>query len=571
MAPKDIIQLLLSLAIVLLLAWLGSVYFFRIDLTSEKRHTLTDQTITFLEGLDETIYVKVYLKGDYPAIFKKLENATREKLQEMRAYNSAYLEFEFINPSDVEDEQTRKENYQKLVDKGLGYTTLQIREKDGVSEKVIFPAAQITYKGQTLPLQLLKSRERLPNAQMINNSINNLEYEFMNVFYQLVAARKPKVAFLQGHGELDELETGDLADALSDFYDVNYVRIDSQINALTDRVGGTDYRENIYDALIVAKPTTPIGDKDKYIIDQFVMHGGKVIWLIDAMNASMDSLQARDLTMGLAMDTNLDDQLFQYGVRINKNLLIDRSCAPIGIMTGPMGNQQQMEFFPWYFKPLVIPELQHPIVSNLDPIVMEFVSNIDTIPRKGIRKSVLLTTSPYTRVFRSPVRISLNIVRIDPDFSNNANPYQPVAVMLEGRFRSAFENRISPLLVSNEEFGFRSESEPTRMLVVSDGDVARNRVNRSRGQYYPLGFDRYAGRKMYGNREFLVNAVNYMLGDASLINIRSRDVKLRQMDGERVTKERNLWQVLNVGLPVLLIVVFGLAQLLLRRKKYAKG
>lgn len=568
-AIKDIVQLLLSLLIVGAVAWLSSIYFVRFDLTSEKRHTLTESTIEFLSSLDETIYLKVYLKGDYPAMFKKLEAATREKLQEMQAYSNGYLEFEFINPADVADETTRNENYKKLVDEGLHYTTLQIREADGVSEKVLFPAAQVTHRRKTLPLQLLKSQERVPNAEMINNSINNLEYELMNVFYQLSATKQPKVAFLQGHGELDELETGDLAQALSAFYKVNYVRIDSQVNALTDRVAETNYRENIYDALIIAKPTEPISDKDKFIIDQFVMYGGKVVWLIDAMSADMDSLKGRDLTMALSMDTNLDDQLFQYGVRINKNLLIDRSCAPIGIMTGPMGNQQQMELFPWYFSPLLIPESNHPIVSNLDPIKAEFISSIDTIARKGVRKSILLTTSPYTRIFRSPVRISLNIVRIDPDFGNNNSPNQPVGVLLEGKFESVFKNRLSPLLVEDESFGFKEESDDTRMLVVADGDVAKNRVNRSKNQFYTLGFDRYAGRKLYGNREFLVNALNYMLGDASLISIRSRNVKLRQLDAERLTSERTKWQMLNIGLPVLLVFIFGMIQYIVRKRKYA--
>lgn len=567
-ASRDIIQLLLSFLIIGALAWLSSVFFVRLDLTSEKRHTLTDNTIGFLEELDELIYLKVYLKGEYPAMFKQLEIAAREKLQEMRAYSNGNLEFEFINPSEVEDKATREENYRKLIESGLRYTTLQIREKDGVSEKIIFPAAEVTFRGKTLPLQLLKSQERLPSAEMINNSINNMEYELMNVFYQLQQAQKPRVAFLQGNGELDEMETGDIAQALDEFYRVDYVQIDGRINALTKRVAETNYRENIYDALIVAKPTQPIDDKDKYIIDQFVMHGGKVIWLLDAMNASMDSLEGRDLTMALSMDLNLDDLLFKYGVRINKNLLIDRTCAPIGIMTGPMGNQQQMEYFPWYFKPLIVSDSNHPIVSNLDPIAMEFVSSIDTLPRKGVRKNILLTTSPYTRIFRSPVRVSLNIVRIDPDFGNNRSPEQPVAVMLNGTFESAFKNRLSPLMTDNEEIGFIEESKPTSMLVVADGDVVRNQVNRSRGQIYPLGFDRYAGRKLYGNREFLVNAVNYMLGDASLISIRSRNVTLRQLDMERLLSEKLQWQILNIVLPVLLIFVLGFVQYFIRRKKY---
>ncbi len=569
-ATRDIVQLLLSFLIIGALAWLSSIFFIRLDLTSEKRHTLTDNTIEFLEDLDEIVYLKVYLKGDYPAMFKQLETATREKLQEMRAYSGGNLEFEFINPSEVEDKTTREENYRKLIDSGLRYTTLQIREKDGVSEKIIFPAAEVTFRGKTLPLQLLKSQERLPNAEMINNSINNLEYELMNVFYQLYQAEKPKVAFLQGHDELDEMETGDIAQGLDEFYEVDYVQIDGQINALTKRVGETTYRENIYDALIVAKPTQPVDDKDKYIIDQFVMHGGKVIWLLDAMDASMDSLERSDIFMSRPMDLNLDDQLFKYGVRIQKNLLIDRTCAPIGIMTGPMGNQQQMEYFPWYFTPLIVSETNHPIVSNLDPIVMEFVSSIETLPREGIEKNILLTTSPYTRIFRNPARVSLNIVRIDPDFGNNRSPNQPVAVLLKGTFESTFKNRLSPLLTDDKEFGFKEESEPTSMLVVADGDVARNQVNRSRGQIYPLGFDRYAGRKLYGNREFLVNAVNYMLGDASLISIRSRNVTLRQLDMERLLSERLQWQILNIVLPVLLIFVLGFVQYVIRRRKYTR-
>ncbi len=567
-ASRDIVQLVLSLSIVLCLAWLGSVFFFRIDLTSEKRHTLTENTTEFLQDLDELIYVKVYLKGEYPAMFKQLEMATREKLQEMRAYSNGNLEFEFIDPTNVEDKTIREENYRKLVDSGLQYTTLQIREKSGVSERIIFPAAEITYRGETLPLQLLKSQERIPNIEMINNSINNLEYEFMNVFYQLKQTEKPKVAFLQGHGELDRMETGDLANALEAFYEVYYVELDGQLSALTRSVGETTYRQNIYDALIIAKPTQPFDERDKFILDQFIMRGGKVIWLIDAMTASMDSLERSDLTMALSMDLNLDDQLFRYGVRINKNLLIDRSCAPIGIMTGPMGNQQQMEYFPWYFKPLIISESNHPVVSNLDPIAMEFVSSIDTLARQGVRKNILLTTSPYTRIFRSPVRVSLNIVRIDPDFGNNTSPHQPVAALLEGTFESAFKNRLPPQVTDAAEIGFMEDSDPTSMLVVADGDLARNRVNRARGQIYPLGFDRYVGRKVYGNREFLVNAVNYMLGDASLISIRSRTVTLRPLDAERLSAERGQWQVVNISLPVFMVIILGVVQYFIRKRKY---
>jgi ABC-2 type transport system permease protein len=568
---RDIVELLLSFLIVLILAWLGSVFFFRIDLTSEKRHTLTENTVKFMKELDDLIYVKVYLQGDYPAIFKKLENATREKLHEMRAYSGGNLEFEFINPSDFPDEKTRNENYQKLVDEGLSYTAVQIREKDGVSEKIIFPSALVTHRGKTMPLHLLKSQERMPDAQMVNNSINNLEYELMNIFYQLRAVQQPKIAFLQGNGELDELETGDLAKSLGEFYQVEYVRIDSQINTLSRIVGDGNYRENNFDALVVAKPQKPVNDKDKYIIDQFIMRGGKVIWLIDAMQADMDSLKGRDMTMGVSLNVNLDDLLFNYGVRINKNLLIDRSCAPIGIMTGPMGNQQKMEFFPWYFRPLIIPQSSHPIVSNLDPILTEFVSNLDTLARKGVHQTILLHTSPYTRIFKSPVRISLNIVRIDTDFGNNNSPNQPVAVLMEGTFRSAFENRLSPLLISNKDFGFIPESKPTRMLVVADGDVARNEVNRSRGQFYELGFDRYAGRKIYSNKDFLVNALNYMLGDASLISLRSRTVTLRQLDAERISSERLRWQIVNVVIPVILVLLFGLIQFAIRRRKYAQN
>ncbi len=568
---KGIYQLLLTIAICVGVIVLSSFAFKRFDLTEEKRHTLTPSSVDLLENLDDIVFVKVYLKGEYPAEFKQLEQAVRERLDEMKAYAGDNLDYEFINPSENNDPEQRNEFYQYLQDSGLQYTNITLRSKDGTSEKILFPGALITYRNETMPLQLLKSSERAVDPEMINNSVNNLEYEFSHILRRITTDKSPHIAIIQGHGESSLLETSDAQKLLEESYPVARVTIDGQLNSLT--IGANEsgkQRLNKYELIIISDPDSSFSDADRFMIDQYLMRGGKVIWAVDPLVANMDSLRDSQQTMAINRDLGIDEMLFQYGVRLENNLLLDRNCARIGITTGMIGNQPQIEMFPWYFKPIIVPRNPHPIVSNIDPIVCEFVSSLDTIARPGIKKTVLLRSSENTRILRSPVRINLGIVSINPDFGEKKRPYQPVAVLLEGRFSTAFKNRISPVYLE-EGFEFRETSLPTSMLVIADGDIFQNRISADGKSYYTLGYDRYAKRKVFGNREFLINAVNYMLDEESLISVRSRSIKLRQLDSEMLLQKRSMIQTANVALPLLLIIVLGLTLNFVRNRKYSKN
>lgn len=568
---KGIYSLLIGLAIIVALILISGFAFERFDLTEEKRHTLTDSTVEMLEDLEDIIFVKVYLKGEYPAEFKRLEQAVRERLDEMKAYAGDNLEYEFINPSGSEDGEARNKFYQHLQDSGLQYTNITFQTKDGATEKIIFPGAIITYRDQSMPLQLLKSNERAVDPQMINNSVNNLEYEFAHIIRRVTTNDTPNIAFIHGHGESSRMETSDAEVILGESYPVDRVTIDGKLDALSFPIDDSGKRRmNKYELLIISDPDSAFSDADRFMIDQFIMRGGKVIWCIDPLGANMDSLRNQQQTMALPRELGIEEMLFQYGARLENNMLLDRSCAQIGITTGMMGNQPQIEMFPWYFKPIIIPRSPHPIVANIDPVVMEFVSSIDTIARPGIKKTVLLKSSEFTRILKSPVRINLNIVSINPDFGEKKRSYQPVAVLLEGEFESAFKNRISPVF-TKEGFQVKEKSSNTSMLVISDGDVFRNRVSADGSNYFTLGYDRYARRKVFGNREFLINAVNYMLDEASLISVRSRTIALRQLNRERVIYERSSIQTMNVILPVLFILLLGLMLTFIRNRKYKKN
>jgi gliding-associated putative ABC transporter substrate-binding component GldG len=563
------VETLLGIVLLVLIGFISTIKFQRFDLTEEKRHSLTLSTIRLLEELDDVVYVKVFLDGDFPADYQRLRQSIREKLDEMKAYAGDEIQYEFINPSEAEDRKSREEMYGELVNKGLQYTALQIREKDGVSEKIVFPGALISYQDKEVPLQILQNQQRTTDAQMVNRTINNLEYSLVNAIYQVRESEPKKVAFIEGHGELSSLETRSFQNELEKHYKVDRVDIGGMVNSLSRNVAGAGKRINRFDAIIIAKPTKEFTEQDKYIIDQFVMLGGKVVWMVDAMQVSMDSLLTSDVTMALPLRTNLDDLLFNYGVRLNRDILLDRTCAPISLLTGPPGNERA-ELFPWYYKPILIPDVSHPIVANVDPILSEFISSIDTVEARGITKKVILSTSEFTKILKSPARVSFNIVSIDPEFGSANRPKQPVAVLLEGEFESNFANRLPPNFLNENLLDFRDKSTLTRQLVIADGDIAANPVNNDGTKFRELGFDAVLGRKMYGNTEFLINAMNFLLGDATLINVRSRTIALRKLDDEQVLREREQWQMLNIGLPILITILFGLGQWFWRKRAYSK-
>lgn len=570
---KDLVTLIAGVIIVVLVNFIGSFAFHRFDLTSENRYTISDNSKELASNLDDIVYVKVYLEGDFPAGFKRLRDETKEMLDEFRAYSNGFIEYEFINPSENPDEKVREEIYKQLYKEGLRPTDLNVKEDDGISNKIIWPGALVSYQGEEVPVQLLKSQMGVSPEMMLNGSIEALEYEFANTIQNLKRFKKPSVAIIEGHGELNKVETASLANSLAENYTVDRVEINEELSSLAERVIVDSTREYgvliKYDAIIIAKPTQKISEKDKFIIDQYIMYGGRIVWLIDPVFASMDSLQNADVSMAIPQDLNLDDQLFTYGVRVNTTLVQDLQATPIPVVTGRVGNQPKTQLFPWYFFPMLTPANNHPIVNNLNAVKGEFVSNIDTIAKPRIRKTGLLKTSKYSKVSNTPTRISLGMLRYEPDQSQFNAGHQIAAVLLEGYFESVFKNRITPELANSNEVNFKPESKFNKMVVVADGDIAKNYVNTKSNQYYELGYDRFTNQQ-FGNNDFMLNVINYLCDDSGLMGVRSKKLTIRLLDKTILKKDKFKWQIINSVLPIGLILLFGIAHYYDRKKKFTK-
>lgn len=565
------VQLLLGVAVIVLVNIIGSFAFHRFDLTSEKRHSLSDATRHLLKEVDDIVYFRIYLEGEFPAGFKRLRNATKEMLDEFRAYNKL-IQYEFIDPSASDDPQERNDTYQLLVEKGLDPADLSVNTKKGMEKQVIFPGAIASYKSGELAVNLLNSQVGVPPDMVLNNSVQALEFRLATAIRNLSLVRKPRLGIVRGHGELDNNDTYDLLNTLAGQYSLDIVHLDGQLSSVTKRDSAGDDKTrivNMFEALLIAKPNSAFSEKDKFILDQFIMRGGKVLWLIDPVFATMDSLQQTESTMGIPLDLNLDDMLFDYGVRLNTDLVMDLIAMQIPLRTGQVGGQPQINFFPWYYFPLIMPTEPHPIVNNLNSIKTEFVSSIDTIRVQGVKKTILLQTSPYSRLVSTPALITLSLLQSEPDERLYTAPRQHIAVLLQGNFRSVFTNRIPPEIATDKDIGFLQESEPTAMIIVSDGDIARNQFHYSKGYPLPLGYDQYTG-ETFGNKDFLLNALDYLTDKSGLIEIRSRELKLRLLDTTRVNKQKLTWQLVNTLVPVLLVMLFGVVQYLYRKRKYSR-
>lgn len=566
---RSLIQLFVGIAAIFLINLIASQVYLRFDLTEEKRYTLSDATVQMLEELDDYAYFKVYLEGDFPAGFKKLRNETRDMLEEFKAY-SPFIEYTFINPSGIVDNEKRESLIQELIEKGLQPTNLHVNKKDGSSRILIFPGLILEYKGYEVPVELLNAQMGVSPERVLNNSIETLEFNLASALLKMLDGRKPTVAFLDGHGELKGAYLADIAKSLSEFYLLGSLRIGGQMSSLfaVDAAKKQIFGQPIIDALIIAQPTKPFSEADKYVIDQYIMHGGKVFWLIDPVAANMDSLQRSSQTIALKNELNLEDQLFKYGVRLNSNLLLDLNARSIPIVTGMIGNQPQQELLPWLYFPVLIPQSQHPIVRNLNTIMTEFASTLDTVAVDNVKKTVLLQSSLYSRLISTPAIIDLALLEEQPDAANYQAPPQPIVVLLEGKFKSLFANRIPPTL--NDVFSLppvKNESEKTSMLVSADGDIIKNQLHYNQHYPLPLGFDQFT-RQTYGNKDFIINAMNYLTQENGLINIRSREITLRMLDKNKVEQNLLFIQVLNVFLPLVLILLLGILLGYIRKVKY---
>jgi len=537
---------------------IASFLYFRIDLTSEKRYSLSPATKNVLKNLDDYVYFQVFLDGNLSPSYKRLQKTIIETLDEFKAYNKRLIKYDLIDPAKGKDEATLRNYLKELEYRGLVPSIDYEMSETGTSENVVWPCAIVTYKGREIPINFIYSNIPGSKEELINDAIENTEYKLIDGIYRITLQEKSKVAFIKGHGELDVLEINDLALALQDYYIVSQIPINHQLKALDE-----------YKAIIIAAPDSTFDEMDKFIIDQYIMKGGRVLWLIDGALADMDSLQSKSDILAIPNDINLDDILFNYGARVNKDLVMDYHSAQIPVKTGQVGNQPQFSLFNWYFFPTVANIKGHPIVRNINDIKFEFASSIDTIAKPGIRKTILLSSGNYSRLLNTPSIISLNFLRIKADrsFFNRSNI--PMAVLLEGSFTSLYKDRIPDTIAKDPDIRFTETSKPNRMIIIGDGNVAKNQVVFRQGKYipYPLGYDRYTGI-MYGNREFLLNCVNYLLDEADIISIRNRDINIRLLDKRKVEINLAIIRTINIVVPILLVCLAGVIIYFFRKRSY---
>ncbi len=550
-------ELIVFLLVIFLVNIISGFIFFRTDFTKENRYTLSNASKELVKNLDDIVYVKVYLEGDFPAGFKRLSKATKETLNDLRAYAGGNLEYEFINPLEDQDVKVRDEVIQQLVTKGLTPINVQMSDENGSRQQIVIPGAIISYRGREIALSLLQSNTVASSAEeVLNNSVMNLEFQLVNGIKKVSSLGKPHIAFIYGHGELDTLQTADAIKSLRESYKVDFVYLPA-----------TSPKDlNKYKTIIIAKPTKSFLEGEKFNIDQFVMQGGSVLWLVENLNADMDSLGTDASMLTSTYPLNLDDQLFTYGVRINNDLIQDVQCAPIPVVTGNVGAQTQSDLMPWLFYPIYISSSIHPVVKNLDGVRSEFSNSIDTIDVTGVKKTALLQSSKYTKVLNAPVRISLNLLSIEPNPSQFNKSGVMAAVALEGTFTSLYKNR---LVAKNDSIKFLESSKPARMIVVSDGDIIKNYVSKKDSAVYPLGYDRFS-RKSFANKNFIMNAVDYLSDDSNIIEARSKEVKLRTLDKGKIKSQKLSWQIINLLFPNVVIIIAGIFIYYARKRRYAK-
>ena len=562
----------LSTAIVAVLVVLGQLVHGDVDLTAEKRHTLAQGTLELLEGLQDDVLITCYLAGELPQEWKRLEGEVESLLQRMAQASDGRLAYQFVDIYEIDDPQTVGQNEQALYERGLQFTRIAFEDNGRQAFQTVWPGAMISFRGEETPVQFFGSEVPQADQAMIQGSINTLEFNLSAGIRRSTAFEPKSIAILEGHGELEDVAMADLVMTLEEDHLVARVELDGRLNVLSEKLEGMRYRVNRYDLLIVAKPDSAFPEKDKVILDQFLMNGGRILWMVDPVLTDLDSLRDAQETFGVENTLGLYQQLFDYGVRLNRDLIIDPQCAPILLDAGPMGNQRNMQLFNWYFAPLAMPlGTGHPITNNLDPIHFDFVSSMDVVnTQEEVEATVLLTSSERAKTYRVPVRISSGIVDLDPSYFSEGNtPHVPFATLLEGSFRSHFAQTLPTALRDDEDFAFREKSAPTAMVVISDGDVGRNKF-RADGRILPLGYDRYARRVVYDNKEFLLNTINYLLQEDALISVRSRTILLRPLDEERIRAERSGWQFIAVGMPLLVVFLVAGAVLTTRRRLFAR-
>ena len=552
-------QNLLFFICLIILALISFFFFFRIDLTSDKRYSIADQTKMLMAKTDSPLKVVVYLDGDLNPGFLRLKKSTAELLDELSVYSNHNIDIQFENPSLADSPEQREKKYTELQNRGLAPTAVYERDKEGKSiQKVIFPWIEMTYKGKKVQVCLLKNILGNSGEENLNISVENLEFEITDGIRRLVNTEVSKIAFLEGHGELSEAETYDISKTLSKYFQIDRGTIATNATILDN-----------YKAVIIAKPTKPFSESDKFIIDQYIMHGGRVLWLLDGVRISKENLSTIGLSPAIELDLNLNDQLFRYGVRINPVLLQDVQCASVPVNIARVGATPQFEPTPWYFAPLLLTSPEHPITRNITEVRSEFCSGIDLVgDNKQVKSQLLLATSDNTHIVGTPTTIDLS-QKIKPNDKAYFNAgYVPVAVAMEGNFESDFANRMIPAGLTNTS-PIRRQSLNTRQIVVADGGIIRNETTEKDSTTIPLGFDRYMNQQ-FGNKDFIQNAVLYLADNDGWMQLRSRTLKLRLLNKRITNEDRITWELINVLVPLGLLLIFGIGYQIQRKRKYTK-
>ena len=547
---------------------------FSLDLTADGKHSISEETIKTLEKVDDIVFIKVYLEGDFPAEFKHLHSEVLNLLSSFKTIADDNLEFEFINPNEGRNEKEKVDLYKQLVKQGLAPTDIEIKKAGSSINQIIFPGAIIYYKDKEIAVNFLKNSVTKNAGENINASVENLEFEFISAIYHISKTKTHRIAFLEGNGELSASEVYDITESVMqdndklsyhytiDRFNIKEFEIDS--NTLQADISSQVKKLTSYKAIIIAKPTIAFNMLDKFIIDQYIMNGGKILWLIDGAKASMDSLQQNKSFIATNNDLKLSDQLFKYGIRINANLIEDLRSTEIPIVTGYSNNIPQQSYFPWPYYPLLFSENNHPISKGLDAIKCDFASSIDTI-KNNINKTILLHSSKQSRISPTPAKVSLGILENPPPLTSFNKEKLPIAVLLEGEFESVFKNRILP---KNQKLNFVSQSKKTQMIVVSDGDLIRNSVSNN-GDIYPLGYDRFIKYTYPGNKKFIMNSIHFLCDETGLTQLKSKEIKLRLLDKEKIKNNKTFIQLINILLPLLILLIFAFIFTKMKKKKYA--
>ncbi|MFO7744688.1 MAG: gliding motility-associated ABC transporter substrate-binding protein GldG [Psychroflexus sp.] len=548
-------KILGTVILILLLNVLASKFFTRVDFTSDQKYTLSKPTIELVESIESPVLIQVFLTGDLPSEFKRLQTETRYMLEELRAYNSN-IKFEFIDPLDSNLEAMEVANL--FYEQGMPPESLNIRENGKLTERVIFPWAVANYENKQASIKLLQKTLTQSNSELIQKSIENLEYGFVDAITKLNRKRSKKIAILKGQGELEDKYISDFLTTLKEYYLIAPFTLDS----VKSNPKRTVDQLKTYDLIIDAKATQPFSEEKNYAIDQYLMSGGKALWLTEHVNVEKDSLyRASKSALALPRNLNLYNLFFKYGIRINPQLVNDLYSAPIVLASGS-GNSTQLSRFPWFYDPLGNIADEHPITSNLNPVKFEFANPIDTL-KSDLKKTILLESSELSRKIGVPSEINLNQINEEPNQELYTSGKFPMAVLVEGEFTSAFQAKLKPFQLKNT----LDKSPVTQQVFISDGDVIKNQLQS--GKPLELGFDRYSGIT-YGNKTFLLNTVNYLLGDEDLVKTRNKSISLDEMDLEKLEAEKLTWQIFNLAVPILSMFAFGAAFHIWRKRKYSK-